>query len=268
MRACRSRTGRAQHAAATLACLVALTLDSGLACAADATPPTGEAATPPTEPAAPPAAPSNKLTLAYYAFSSGNEAADINLRHSFESSTGWVGAYRDREGFDQARTGWEYDLRRDWFTFVPSVQAATHGFLGGSVYGEVGKGVYAIMGLGRTNLQPYWNLGFDPNDYAQYGVGYRDQAGNTASVFAIRDNRLGTGQTNTHVFLRRYLPDDWRLTLDVVRKRGYGDGGLAVNTWSASVGADWRRWFLRMAVDPYVNYTPERQVRVAGGLRF
>jgi hypothetical protein len=84
----------------------------------------------------------------------------------------------------------------------------------------------------------------------------------------LRDNRLGTGQTNTHVFLRRYLPDDWRLTLDVVRKRGYGGDGLAVNAWSATFGADWHRWFVRMGVDPYVNYTPERQVRVAGGLRF
>jgi len=250
---------------------VVLALKSSLACAADEATATGAASTPTDEPAEPmsePAAWSNKLTLSYYYFSSGNKGVDLNLRHSFESSTGWIGAYRETDGFDQLRTGWEYDLRREWFTIIPSVQAATHGFLAASIYSEAGQGIYAIMGLGRTNLQPYWNPGFDPNDYVQYGVGYRDRTGNTASVFAIRDNRLGTGQTNTHVFLRRYLPDDWRLSLDVVRKRGYGDDGLAVNAWSATFGADWQRWFVRMGVDPYVNYTPERQVRVAGGLRF
>jgi hypothetical protein len=35
-----------------------------------------------------------------------------------------------------------------------------------------------------------------------------------------------------------------------------------------SVDVDWRRWFLRVAEDPHVNYTPDRQLRVATGLRF
>jgi hypothetical protein len=122
--------------------------------------------------------------------------------------------------------------------------------------------------MGRTNLGPYWNLGFDPNDYVQFGAGYHDLSGNTVLAYAIRDNRLSTGQTNTHVFFRRYLPNSWRLTIDVVSERGNGDAGLVVNAWAVSVDVDWRQWFLRVAEDPHVNYTPDRQLRVATGVRF
>jgi hypothetical protein len=217
----------------------------------------------------PTAPPPNKLTLSFYDFSSSKGGIDINLRHTFESSTAWIGGYRESGGFDQARVGYEYDYHGDWLSVVPSVQAATRGFLGATLYAEVGRGgFFGIAGTGRTNLRPYWNLGFDPNDYIQFGAGYRDRAGNTMSVYAIRDNRLDTGQTNTHVFFRRHLSDDWRLTVDVVRERGGGDDGLVVRAWAVTADADWRRWFVRVAADPHVNYTPDRQVRVATGMRF
>jgi hypothetical protein len=115
----------------------------------------------------PPAQPSNKLTLAYYGFSSDKTGIDANLRHTFKSSTAWIGGYREGTGFDQARVGYEYDYVREKVTFIPSAQAATRGFLGVSVYGEVGRSFFGIGGWGRTNLRPYWNLGFDPNDYVQ-----------------------------------------------------------------------------------------------------
>jgi hypothetical protein len=220
------------------------------------------------EAATPPSPPPNKLTLAYYGFSSGRDGVDVNLRHTFTSSTAWVGLYHQTDGFDQARTGYEYDYHRDWLTLVPSVQAATHGFVGATVYGEAGRRVFGIAGAGRTNLHPYWNLGFDPNDYVQFGAGYRDSAGNTVSVYAIHDNRLDTGQTNTHLYFRRHLPDTFRLTVDVVRERGDGDDGLVVRGWAVSVDVDWQRWFLRVAEDPHVNYTADRQLRVATGMRF
>ena len=124
-----------------------------------------------------------------------------------------------------------------------------------------------IGGAGRTNLNPYWNLGFDPNDYVQFGTGYRNNAGDVVSAFAIHDNRLGTGQTNTHLYFRHYLRK-WRLTLDVVNEHGNGEGGLVVRAWSTSLDVDWRRWFVRVADDPHVNYTADRQVRIAGGVRF
>src|SRR5437867_5442922 len=208
------------------------------------------------DPAKPAAQPLNKLTAAYYNFSSGKDGVDINLRHTFKSSTAWIGGYRESSGFDQARIGYEYDHHRDWLTFVPSVQAATRGFLGASVYGAAGRRVFGIVGMGRTNLRPYWNLGFDPNDYIEFGSGYRDHDGkNTISTYAIRDNRLGTGQTNTHLFFRRHLSEDWRLTLDFVHEQGHGDNDLMVKAWAASVDVDWRRWFVRVARDPHVNYT-------------
>ena len=214
------------------------------------------------------ASPTNKLTVAYYAFSSGAAGADINLRHTFPAQTAWVGAYHENDGFDQLRAGWEYDYRHGWLTLVPSAQAASHGFLGASMYAEVGRRVYAIGGAGRTNLHPYWNLAFDPNDYAQVGVGTRNDAGDVAAVFAIHDVRLGTGQTNTHLYFRRNLPARWRLTVDVVNEHGTGEDGLLVRAWSASVDVDWRRWFVRVAEDPHVNYTVDRQFRLAGGVRF
>jgi hypothetical protein len=58
------------------------------------------------------------------------------------------------------------------------------------------------------------------------------------------------------------------LTLDLVHEHGHGDEGLIVKAWASSVDVDWRRWFVRVARDPHVNYTPDRQVRVAAGLRF
>jgi hypothetical protein len=214
-----------------------------------------------------PSPPTNKLTIAYYDFSSGLSGVDINLRHTFTSSTAWIGAYDQSNRFDQVRVGYEYDYHGDRLTLVPSVQAATHGFVGATMYVEAGRPVYAIAGAGRTNLQPYWNLGFDPNDYLQFGVGYRDRAGSTASIYAIRDVRNHTEQTNTHVFLRRYLPSKWRLTVDAVNERGYGDQGF-ITGWAVSVDVDWRRWFVRVAHDPHVNYTPDSQLRIAGGVRF
>ena len=117
--------------------------------------------------------PTNKLTLAYYDFSSGKTGADVNLRHTFASSTAWIGAYHESDHFDQVRVGYEYHYHRDWLTLVPSAQAATHGFFGATIYGEAGRRFFGIGGAGRTNLQPYWNLGFDPNDYVQFGAGYR-----------------------------------------------------------------------------------------------
>jgi hypothetical protein len=192
----------------------------------------------------------------------------VNLRHTFATSTTWIGVYRESSGFDQVRVGYEYDYSRRWVRFVPSLQAATKGLFSGTVYGEVGRSVYAIGGAGRTNLEPYWNLGFDPNEYVQFGGGYRDDGGNTVSVYAVRDNRLHTGQTNTHFYARRHLTPSCRLTVDVVREHGAGDDALIVRAWSANAEVDWRRWFGRIAVDPHVNYSPDRQLRVAGGVRF
>jgi hypothetical protein len=216
----------------------------------------------------PPAEPANKLTVAYYHFSSGIDAGDINLRHTFATSTAWVGGYHQGNRFDQTRVGYEFDYHHRWLTLVPSVQAASHGFVGATLYVETGTRLFAIGGAGRTNLQPYWNLGFDPNDYVQFGGGYRDGAGNTLSVFAIHDDRLDTGQTNTHFFFRRHVRRDWRWTVDAVREQGLGNNGEHIRSWALSVDGDWRRYFVRVSADQHVNYTADHQVRVASGVRF
>jgi hypothetical protein len=212
--------------------------------------------------------PLNKFTLSYYSFSSGKQGGDINLRHTFKSSTAWIAGYRESSRFAQGRVGYQYNYQHDWLTFVPSVQAATHGFVGASIYAEAGRQFFGIAGMGRTDLRPYWNLGFDPNDYVQFGAGFHGHDGSTVSVYAIRDNRLKTGQTNTHIFIRRHLPGEWRLTADVVWEHGNGDNGLVVRAWAPTGDVDWHRWFVRVAWDPHVNYTPDSQVRVGGGVRF
>jgi hypothetical protein len=102
----------------------------------------------------------------------------------------------------------------------------------------------------------------------QFGAGYRDESGNTISAYAIRDNRLGTGQTNTHLYFRRYLPRQWRVTLVVLHESGRGDDGVRIKGWAPSLDVDWGRWFVRVAHDPHVNYTADHQLRVAGGVRF
>ena len=68
--------------------------------------------------------------------------------------------------------------------------------------------------------------------------------------------------------ISRSIRHTWRLTLDVVYEHGNGDEGLKVNDVATSLDVDWRRWFVRVARDPHVNYTPDRQIRLAGGVRF
>src|SRR5438034_7340893 len=143
-----------------LAVILIACLPSGIAAAAD-------------DPAKP-APPLNKLTVSYYDFSSGKKGVDVNLRHTFKSSTAWIGGYRESGGFDQACIGYEYDYHHDWLTFVPSAQAATRGFLGASVYSEVGRSLLGTAGLGRTTLHPYGSLDFASPDHRQVGAGSPD----------------------------------------------------------------------------------------------
>ena len=69
------------------------------------------------------------------------------------------------------------------------MQAATHDFVGATLYAEAGARLFAIRGFGRTNLRPYWNLGFDPNVYLQFGAATAAPR-SVVSVYAIHDDRL------------------------------------------------------------------------------
>ena len=112
-----------------------------------------------------------KLTPSYYRISDGNNAADLNLRAGYGNHVGWVGLYRDRSGYEDFRAGYEKHADLGAVRLVLSAQVASGGFLGGSVNAEAGGATFALLGFGRTNLRPYYNLNFDPNDAITLGIG-------------------------------------------------------------------------------------------------
>ena len=211
-----------------------------------------------------------KFTPTYYHSSAENPAWDLNLRGSHGAHNAWVGYYRQRKDFQQVRLGYDYTWDVQFGKLIPSAQYATHGFLGGSINAEVGRRYFALLGFGRTNLKPYYNLNFDPNDAQTIGIGTRALPGTTLSLFQIRDDRLHTGQRVTHL-VARYKPDDkTRWTVDVFRKSGRTDAdpsSVVLHGTGAAVTYDFDPYFVRVANDPYVNFTNNHMVRVAVGMR-
>jgi hypothetical protein len=193
---------------------------------------------------------------------------DINARYSVGHWTGWLGWYGPQGEVRQSRAGLEYDLRRPHLTLLPSLQVASAWFAGGSIYSEIGGPAYLIAGVSRTDLKPYINLTFDPNESWQLGGGFRFGAADSLAAFTIWDNRLHTGQQNTHAVLRHYLGQTHRLTLDASYKSGRGDEGIYVRGGAVTAEFDWFRWFVKIAGDEHVNFTPATMWRVGGGFRF
>src|SRR5262245_5517297 len=112
-----------------------------------------------------------KMTFGVYAAGS-QPTVDVNARYSAGDWTGWLGWYGPHSEIgSQARAGLEYDMRRRRMLIIPSVQVASASFVGSSLYSEIGGTVYAIAGVSRTNLEPYVNLNFDPNESWQIGAG-------------------------------------------------------------------------------------------------
>ena len=208
-----------------------------------------------------------KLTVGAYA-ADDQVTTDLNVRYSRHAWTGWVGWYGPRSDVRQSRAGIEYDLRRQWLVLVPSLQVASQSFVGGSVYSEVGQTLYLIAGASRTNLKPYANLTFDPNESWQLGAGAHLGKADSIAAFAIWDNRLHTGQQNSHLLFRHYLPQSRRLTVDVSYKSGRDDEGVDIRGSAQAMEYDWHRWFVKLAHDQHVNFTPATMWRAGGGLRF
>lgn len=215
-----------------------------------------------------------KLTVGRYALHGGGASAvgvDTNLRHTSSLGNAWIGAYRQEQGVStQWRAGWDQVLDVGALRVQPSVQTATGGFWGGSLYAEAGSAWYAGAGLGRTNLRPYVNLNFDPNDAITLAGGKRwqDEAGhlNSLGLTLVADNRLNPDQRHLHLTWRAVLAGQHRLTLDLLAKRGLVDGER-IERVGASVTYDWPRWFLRAAWDPKVNFTQQDMLRLSAGLR-
>jgi hypothetical protein len=71
----------------------------------------------------------------------------------------------------------------------PSLQTASQGFTAFSAQVETSDSWFVGAGLGRTNLLPYWNLNFDPNDSWTASIGRRVVTG---EVFYLQQASLGT----------------------------------------------------------------------------
>jgi hypothetical protein len=208
-----------------------------------------------------------KLTLGGYRFSDQADGVDINLRHSSELGNAWVGFFRlPDQQVKQWRTGWDRSFGST-VRISPSVQLASQGFVGGSVQFEIGAPWFAGTGLGRTNLRPYYNLNFDPNDSYVLSAGRRDENGRTLMVQMVRDNRRNPDQRHFHLLYRQPLSGGERLTIDTLYKVGTVED-QSIGRWGLTVTYDWPRVFARLAWDPKTNFTPVDAWRFSVGTRF
>jgi hypothetical protein len=211
-----------------------------------------------------------KLTYTHQRAESETDGIDLNLRGTLGETVFWLGHYRRAEEFQQTRAGLERWFSFDWGKFLLSGQAATRGFLGLATQAEVGKGpVRLIAGFGRTNLKPYYNLNFDPNDAVTLGLVADLPRGMRASFFAVHDDRLGTGQTVIHALLRTSDDPASRWTIDLSQRRGpLGDGGDRVTRTGVGLTYDRAPYFGRVVWDPNANFSGHDMLRLGFGVRF
>ncbi len=207
-----------------------------------------------------------KLTAGHYQYRD-DAGSDLNLRWQHGDTHAWVGHYQDGHFGKQDRIGVDTSVDlSDMVSVQPSVQAATGNYIGASINAQVGHDWYGLLGWGRTNLKPYFNLNFDPNDAITLGGGHQFDNGQNWSLFVIRDDRLHTGQTDWHLTARIPVAAD-RLSLDLMHKAGQSDLGY-IRAWSLSVAWDFPTWFLRVARDPKQNFSGDDAWRLSGGMRF
>lgn len=208
-----------------------------------------------------------KLTYGSYRLSESGGAQDINLRHSSDLGNVWLGQFRAKTlDVDQWRAGWDSSFG-DTLRFMPSLQMATGGFVGGSAQFEIGSPWFVGAGFGRTNLKPYWNLNFDPNDAVFFSAGVRQESGRTFALQYIQDNREHPDQKHLHFYFRQPLPNKQRLTVDILHKQGLVEDER-IRRWGWSLTYDWSQFFLRTAWDPKANFGTEDLWRFSLGVRF
>jgi hypothetical protein len=210
-----------------------------------------------------------KVTTGWYHFSDNSNAGDFNARYTWDQiGNFWLGYYLpDGRDFDQLRSGWDSQFDFGLVRILPSLQVATRDFVGGSFGLETGKDWFVGVGYGRTNLKPYVNLNFDPNDSYTVDAGYRWTNGAVASTLWVQDVRQHPDEKHLHFIYRTPLPKNQRITADLLFKTG-----LVNNKTIYAIGAtmtyDWRRYFVRLAYDPHANFAPENMYRVSIGFRF
>ena len=216
-----------------------------------------------------------KLTSGFYHETANPSAVDLNLRGNRDNDTFWIGQYVRGTEFRQTRAGYERQFALPMGRVIASGQYASGGFLGGSVTFEAGgaaMGPYVgLLGLGRTNQKPYYNLNFDPNDSVLIGAGWRPDEDTVLTLFQIFDDRLGTGQRVTHFVLRQKTGARTRWTVDLFNRSGRSDANPEsefFNAYGMALTYDREPWFVRLAWDPKVNYTDSDMTRLAIGVRF
>ena len=207
-----------------------------------------------------------KLTAGAYNYSN-YVGTDVNLRWREDDTSAWLGAYSDRVFGTQVRVGVDTSWSlAPYVQLQPSLQAASQGFIGGSITLQVGGEWYGLAGFGRTDSRPYFNLNFDPNDAVTVGAGHHAENGISYLLFVVADDRFHTGQRDWHANVQ--LPfGSSHATLDVLRKSGLTDIG-PITGWGFSANWDWPRCFVRIAYDPYQNFSSQNAWRFVAGLRF
>lgn len=208
-----------------------------------------------------------KLTAGYYRMSENGHGVDLNVRYSSDAGNVWLGVFR-APALDayQWRGGWDRSFG-EAVRVQPSVQVASGGFVGASLNIETGSTWVAGAGLGRTNLRPYYNLNFDPNDAWSLLAGYRGDQGLNVTASYTRDNRQNPDQQHFHLIVRSHVFGGDRLTGDLLYKRGLVDGRRIARA-GFTVTYDWPRYFVRMAYDPYSNFSADHVWRLSAGIRF
>jgi hypothetical protein len=210
--------------------------------------------------------PAWKLTFGEYAYSD-YYGTDTNLRWRAEDTSAWLGLYTDRVFGTQVRAGADKSIDlSNYLQLQPSLQLASGGFAGGSVNLQAGGSWYGLAGIGRTDTRPYFNLNFDPNDAVTFGAGHHAEDGPSYLVFVVADDRFHTGQRDWHLNVQ--IPaGDSHATVDLLRKSGLSDAGQ-ITAWGFSANWDWPIWFVRLAYDPYQNFSAQNAWRFAAGVRF
>jgi hypothetical protein len=210
----------------------------------------------------------SKLTLGIY-FTPGARVYDLNLRHQFGPLTAWIAGFYDPKSNKLMRVGAQYDYKKAWFHFVPTLEVSTNRAMSGSLYTELGSGnTVAIAAVSRTNLRPFFDLFWDPGDSVQLGVGHKLSSYDRISAYTIFDVRLHTQQQNTHVVWRHKLNANNGITLDGVFKSGHTDSGDYIRNVGIGVYYDRPKWFWKLYYDPHVNFTNRTMVRTGIGMKF
>jgi hypothetical protein len=209
-----------------------------------------------------------KLTYGAYRYSDQTTGQDLNLRWESPGLHVWIGHYADQSFGHQTRVGFDRGIAlNEAAQLQVSMQVASSHFFGGSVQLALGDPVFILAGLGRTNLKPYYNLNFDPNDSVTLGLGWRVSDQSIVALSVVADNRLGTGQQVWHLSARHPVSQDLRLTIDLNYKDGTGPDG-PVHGWGLTTTLDFRRWFARLALDQKQNFEKFDAMRLTAGLRF